>query len=64
MTHFSQRYPKTAAVQSAYPGPTALAFDMMTVDSTCMQSSGVVLRVLQGLFADEPEAQNAEAVPA
>lgn len=65
MTHFSQRYPKTAVVQDAYHGPTALAFDMMTVDSSCMQHSGAVLRVLQGLFGDDAaDRQNPEAVAA
>lgn len=56
MTHFSQRYPKAAALQGTYHGPTALAFDMITIDSACMQHSSTVLRVLQGLFGDESVA--------
>lgn len=56
MTHFSQRYPKSAVLQDTFHGPTALAFDMMTVDSVCMQHSGAVLRVLQGLFGDAAAA--------
>lgn len=64
MTHFSQRYPKSAVV-AAHDGRTALAFDMMTVDSTCMQHSQGVLRVLQGLFGeDAADAPLPEAVAA
>jgi ribonuclease BN (tRNA processing enzyme) len=53
LTHFSQRYPKVAALPDVCGGRTAAAFDMMTVDCRRLEHAAAVLQVLQELFKDD-----------